>query len=357
MAPIRNTSISALSRRRLLKTGAASAAILAAPSVMRGVAAAEDNTVYVGTWGGAWGRAQETYFNKPFTEKTGIKCVAVGGISLAKVKAMVETGTYDFDICDMNYPQAEHDKLVQPMDRSVMDFTNIGPEGILANGLRDATFATQLVYRKDKFPNGGPKNWADFWDVKKFPGKRALNTRPNTILEFALMADGVPVDKVYPLDIERAFKKLNEIKPHITVWWSQIVEATRLIHDGEVDMISLWSSGVKMLKDSNDPVEVVWNQAHLEVGGAFYVIKGTPRAKNAFKYLEFFHDPKQHAEFCRTLAFGPGNPKCFEYMSKEEIALAPTAPQNWSIGVVPDYDWLTPRNAMLQERFSQWQAA
>ena len=34
------------------------------------------------------------------------------------------------------------------------------------------------------------------------------------------MADGVAPDKLYPLDVDRAFKKLEEIKPNITVWWT-----------------------------------------------------------------------------------------------------------------------------------------
>ena len=85
-------------------------------------------------------------------------------------------------------------------------------------GITSYSLGTNLVYRKDKFPNGGPQSWADFWDVKKFPGSRCFYDRSFSCLAFALLADGVPADKLYPMDVDRAFRKMSEIKPHIKVW-------------------------------------------------------------------------------------------------------------------------------------------
>src|SRR5215813_6795383 len=82
-------------------------------------------------------------------------------------------------------------------------------------GITSYSLGTNLVYRKDKFPNGGPQSWADFWDVKKFPGSRCLYDRSFSCLAFALLADGVPTDKLYPMDVDRAFRKMSELKPHI----------------------------------------------------------------------------------------------------------------------------------------------
>ncbi len=314
-------------------------------------------TVYVGTFGGSWQKAEEAAFFGPFTAKTGIKVVPVQGVSLAKVKAQIQARNYDFDVTDIEYHAAHLEGLVEPLDRNVVDVNNPAiKDGISGDGFKDVTGGSTLVYRKDKFPNGGPRSWTDFWDVKKFPGKRGMLVRANSVIEFALMADGVPPSKVYPFDMDRAFKKLDEIKPHITIWWTQGAQAMALMRDGEVDMMPMWSGGAQSLVDQGLPIEMVWNQAHLETGGKYYVLKGTPRAKNAFKYLEFFLDPKQHALFATMQNYGPGNPKAFDFMTKEQIAISPTAPDKLAQGIQPDYDWLTPRFGEIKDRLAAWMA-
>ena len=70
-----------------------------------------------------------------------------------------------------------------------------------------------------------------------FPGKRGLKKEPNVNLEWALLADGVPPEKVYevlgtPQGLERAFKKLDTIKGSI-VWWQAGAQAPQLLADGE----------------------------------------------------------------------------------------------------------------------------
>ncbi len=346
-------------RRHLLKAGIGTAASIASPMLSRGVAAAEDNTVYIGTWGGNWQKAQEEFGFKPFTERTGIKVIPFQGPSLGKLKGVVETKTYDFDIGDSAYWAAEQDNLVEPRDLSAIDMTNIPKECLVGiGGFRNVVYSAVLAYRKDAFAGGGPQGWADFWDVKRFPGKRALmQTQAHIVMEYALLADGVPPDKVYPLDIDRAFRKMNEIKPHITVWWAQVPQSQQLIRDGEVVMTAIWSSAAQVFEQAKVPIEFVWNGAHIESGSAFYVARGTPRAKLAWRYMETFMDPKLHAKFAVALGYGPGNPKSFDFMTKEEIARAPNSPDKLAIGVQPDYAWLQPRQNMLKDKFLEWLAA
>ncbi len=353
----KRNSLVGISRRALLKGSAGATALLAAPMLMRGIAVAQDKTLFVGTYGGPWQAAEEAAFYKPFTERTGIQVRPVQGVSLAKVKAQVQSGNYDFDITDIEYLTAEYGNLVEPIDFSVIDTKNIPKESIVRNGFRDVVLSTVLIYRKDKFPNGGPKNWADFWDVKKFPGKRSLGTRANTVCEQALLADGVPRDKVYPLDVDRAMKKLGEIKPNILVWWTQAAQSQQLIRDGEVDMMAIWSSGAQRLVADGLPIEIVWDGAHIESGGCFYVPKGDPRSKMAFQYLETYMDPKLHAQFASTLGYGPGNALSFQYMTKEQIERSPNSPEKLAVGVVPDYEWLTPRFDDIKAKFAEFIAA
>src|SRR5580700_1787510 len=109
-------------------------------------------------------------------------------------------------------------------------------------------YSSVLAYSQTKYPAGAaPDSWADFWDVKKFPGRRALRNHPLATLEAALMADGVAPDELYPLDVDRAFKKLEQIKPYITVWWTSGAQSAQLLNDGEVDMVMAWNGRVSAL--------------------------------------------------------------------------------------------------------------
>ncbi len=113
-------------------------------------------------------------------------------------------------------------------------------------------------FARHPLPSGERGKRADFWDVRRFPGNRGLciSDSPRTLI-FALLADGVPREKLYPLDLDRAFKKLDEIKPHIKVWWREGNQSQQLIRDGEVDMMSIWNARATELKQQGVPVELV----------------------------------------------------------------------------------------------------
>ena len=347
-----------IDRRGLLKTGMALTATLAAPHILSKRAEAQENTLFVNTWGGTIQAAEDAAYYKSFTEKTGVKIQPVSPVSFAKLKAVVQTGNYEFDVTTLNlvdFHQAMAENLVEPLDYTVINKSNLPEGGTIEEGIVSVLQATNLIYRKDKFPNGGPKSWADFWDVKKFPGKRGLYNQAVTSLEFALLADGVPKDKLYPLDEDRAYKKLNEIKPHITVWWTQGNQSESLIRDGEVDVMSIWNGRGQVVVDQGHPVEMVWNQAHADPN-MYFAPKGTPRKKIAMQFLEHMIQAKPQAEFCNILPYGPSNPKAFEFMTKAAIAKAPTSPEHNSLIFKPDAKWLTPRLPQIKDRFAQWLA-
>src|SRR5260370_15646052 len=107
--------------------------------------------------------------------------------------------------------------------------------------------------------------WADFWNTKRFPGGRSLRKDPRTTLEFALLADGVPIDKLYPLDVDRAFRSLDKIAPSVTVWWSSRHQPAHLLADKEVAFAAAFNSPVWTAATQDKmPLEVEWNQGALD---------------------------------------------------------------------------------------------
>ena len=343
-----------LSRRNMLALGAG--AMAAAPVVRNARAASK--TVYVNSYGGVWETSWRKAFFDPFTAQTGIAIKAVPGVSFAKLKAEVQTRNYEWDVInlgDVEYAQAVLEGLLEKVDRTAAKADQLPAKMVRDYCITSYSLGTNLVYRKEKFPKGGPQSWADFWDVKKFPGPRCLFDRSFTCLAFALLADGVPKDKLYPMDIDRAFRKMDEIKPHIKTWWRDGSQSQQLIRDGEVDMIAMWSARAVDLIDDRVPVEIVWNEAEIYYAN-LQIPKGDPNAPATWEFCNFVAQAKPQADFAMLLPYGPANPGAGALMSEARLRQTPAWPDNEKIGFTHDAAWIAPRLAQIRERWTQWLA-
>jgi len=345
---------SAFTRRRALATAGASFASLATPAIWS-PARAQNRTLYVNTWGGSWTAAEEVAYFKPFTEATGVAVRTVAPVSFAKLKAQVDSGKYEWDVTVIEQGEllrAERQGLVEPIDYNIIDKSRLFPNAVYANGIATCALGTNLAYRTDKFP-AGMKSWADFWDVAKFPGPRAMINNPVRALVFALAADGVPYDKIFPLDVDRAFKKLDRIKSNIKVWWTQGNQSQQLLRDGEVNAMAMWNARATELKTQGVPTEVVWNGGMIHTT-MWVVAKNAPNRDLAWKFIQSAIQPKPQAEFCSRLYYGPSNPEAFKFISAELANQMPTSPANAKVAILQDHEWYADNAGKVQERFAQW---
>ena len=164
------------------------------------------------------------------------------------------------------------------------------------------------------------------------------------------------MDKLYPLDFDRAFKKLDQIKPHIKVWWREGNQSQQLLRDGEVDMMSMWNARGSELKQQGVPVEVVWNGA-VRSPSTWCVLKGAPNRKLAWEFIQFVSGPKPQAEFSTRLYYGPTNPAAYALIPKDIAVQLPTYSANEAVSVKEDDTWEVDRITKLEERFTQWLAS
>jgi putative spermidine/putrescine transport system substrate-binding protein len=345
-----------MSRRGFLRAAAAGTALVAAPYVRR-AAAAEDNVLYVNTWGGNWEAAARKFFFDPFTKETGIQIRTVSPISFAKLAAQVRNGTYQFDVTTLgvtDVARANAAQLIEPA-RGNLDEHSLWPGAVYENGLATHAFANQIAYQKDAFPGGSIQNWADFWDLKKYPGARSLQRYPTRAIAYALLADGVAPEHLFPYDLDRAFRALDRLKPAIRVWWTEGPQSQQLLRDGEVKAIAIWNDYAHTVQTtSKTPVEVVWNQAVIDKG-CWVVAKGTPRAKNAWRLIQHIaNNPQGLAQFNAVDGSGPLNPKAFDYMDAQTRQNAPTLPEHMQQAVVLDGVKLLPQLDQIATRFDRW---
>jgi len=344
------STLLAPNRRTFLKgSGAALTTTLAMPYITR----AQENVLYINTWGGPWEEAAKAHLFDPFTAETGIQIRTVSPVSFAKLAQQVQTGTYEFDITTLGGGE-----LIRADQAGIIEDIAEAPYegGLFHNGVASHAFATVIAYRTDKFPNGGPQNWAEFWDVERFPGSRCLQRYPARVLPLALLADGVAVEDLYPLDIDRAFASLDKIKDHILVWWTAGAQSTQILRDGEVDLIGIWHGRYFEALDAGAPVGMTWNQGQID--RAYWVVaKDTPNAENAKKFIEFATSAKPLAGFVTQADYGPLNPAANEFISAEDAKRMPTSPENYPLTFEQDIENFGADIEEVAQRFEEWIAS
>ena len=178
----------------MIKIGNLRAATLAA-SLAFAFGAAHAAELTVVNFGGANGDAQKAAFNEPFQTQTGNKVTAVEyNGEQAKVKAMVEAKHVNWDVVEV-----ETGDIARGCDEGLyekLDWSKLGNKADIIKAAQQPcgagifVWSTALAYNGDRLKTA-PAGWADFWDVKKFPGKRGMRKGAQYNLEFALMADGV----------------------------------------------------------------------------------------------------------------------------------------------------------------------
>jgi putative spermidine/putrescine transport system substrate-binding protein len=340
-----------LARRTVLT--ALGAGALAVPFVHTARAA---EVLYINTWGGPWEEAARAILFDPFTQATGIEIKTIAPVSFAKLAAQVRTGVYEFDVTTLGVAElgrADQANLIDKYDTSKIPAASLWPGAVTLNGINSHAFANVIAYRRDKFPNGGPKTWAEFWDTAKFPGARCLQNYAARVMAFALMADGVAPDKLFPYDLDRGFKSLDRLKQDIRVWWTQSPQSQQLLRDGEVEMIGMWSTSAQQMVDQKVPITVEFNQAVIDIA-AWVVARGSPRTKNAWRFIEFAVAPERLAKFAQKNSYGPMNPASFQHLPPEAVRMMPTSPENLPKAVILDAEKLLPQLDVMSKRFEQW---
>ena len=349
--------------KSLILAGAASVALV-------GVAQAQDLTVV--SWGGAYTNSQLKAYHEPYEKEKGIKIASAdynGG--LAEVKAQVESGNVTWDIVDVELSDA-----VRGCDEGLLEVLPIdelppGDDGVAAQddfipgtlhecAVANIVWSTVYAYDKTKFPDGGPKTIADFFDTEKFPGKRGMRKNPKANMEFALMADGVPADQVYEtLSTEegkaRAFAKLDTIKDDV-VWWEAGAQPPQLLADGEVAMTTAYNGCLfNAIAKEGKPFEIVWDGQVFDLD-LFVIPKGAPNKDTAWDFIKFATDTKRLADQANYISYGPARKSSSAILPADILPHMPTAPDNFKNPLQNDFEWWADNQDEMNQRFTAWLA-
>jgi len=305
-----------------------------AVSLAGGVAQAQQ-TVTVVNQGGAPADAQRVAVFEPFSRETGIRVVVdTYNQELARLRSQIETKNLIWDVVSLN-PINEaagcEEGLLEKIDwKSIVDpkpfavvggFGECGAPYLISPGV--------MVYDADRIPaDRAPKSWVDFWDVAKFPGKRGLLYQPDQMLEVALIADGVlppdvPKALTAPGGVDRAFRKLAEIKPHVR-WWRSGDESMQLIMTGEVEMGYGWQGRVNAANSTNRRnLKIVWPAGYVNAIIYLGVMKGTPRKAEAVRLIQYNLAANTLARYAEIMGLPPANADTYPLLSESKRADLP----------------------------------
>ena len=352
-------------RRDLVRAVAALGLVPLAGRASRAADALE-RTVVVRTTGGVFEAALKRNFFDPFTKATGVRVIPVAasyGDMMAKSAAMQAANNVEWDIISPQF--TELGKLSQFLvdlgDCGAMP--NVAKEGVAQAcgryGVLYLTGGQVIAWDPNVFKDRKPQSWADFWDVQAFPGRRALpNTgSPWANLMTALIADGVPPSQLFPLDLDRAFHKLDQIKPHIATWWRTGDQSRQMWCNGDIAMSLMWSGTAYATKRGGTPLEWTYNQAIADFG-AWGILKGAPHPNAARAFIDFYvANPEAHAAFSREMGYTTSNRASADLLTAEEKKDLISSPEVLSGIVTVDADWLEGNRATALERWNKWVSA
>ena len=315
-------------------------AITSIPDKLKG-----SGTVRVCSFGGAFQDAQRQAYFKPFEQLSGIKVIESEGPDTAKIKAMVDTKNIEYDIAEEDGASilslAAKGDYWEPIDYSLYDVENIDPVFRSKFYCGMLPYAQIFAFRRDAFGGKTPKDNKDLWDTSTFPGPRSLQSGSGGLtpdLEVASMAAGVPPDKVYPIDIGRAFDSLKRIKPNVQQWWTAGAQPARLLNDNEVVMATAWNGRIAAIQASGAPVDIVWQDQLLRTD-VWAIPKGAPNRENAQKFIAFITMAVPQARLSMLIPYGFVNNEAAKHVPPERLKLLPTAPDIKAKLINHDTQW------------------
>ena len=306
------------------------------------------------SWGGTTQDAQKQAWAVPYSQASGARVTQDGPTDYGKLKAMVESGNVQWDVVDVEADfalRAASEGLLEPLDFSVIQRDKIDPRFVSDHGVGSFFFSFVLGFNQGKLGGKAPQDWTALFDTATYPGKRALYKWPSPgVLELALLADGVPADKLYPLDLDRAFKKLDTIKKDI-VWWGGGAQSQQLLASGEASLGQFWNGRLYALQQDGAPVGVSWKQ-NLVMADFLVVPKGARNKDAAMKFLANASSAKGQADFANLTAFAPVNVDSATQLKAE---LAPNLPTAYAKDQITlDYAYWAKNGPAIAARWNEW---
>lgn len=324
-------------------------------------AQAQQTTLTLNTPGGAVQEGGRAVLWGPAAKKLGYTIKEeTADNALDVLRLEVGSGNVKTDVIVMSGYQAAiagAQGMLEPLDYKAIDASGFLPGSAAPYCIGIYGYAAVMAWNTKTYAKQAPASWADFWDVQKFPGKRAMRSDAEAQVEMALLADGVTAADLYKVlsteaGLKRAVEKVRALKPSVAVWWSSGSQHSQLMKDGEVDMSTGWNGRFQAAKDAGGPAEYTYNGGILAYD-CFAVTKGSKRKPEAMKLINAMSTAEAQAGLTKYISYGPLNQKAYDtgIIGEKAAAVLPTSPANAKGMIVQDIDWWAKNNDKAQQMF------
>jgi putative spermidine/putrescine transport system substrate-binding protein len=317
-------------------------------------------TVVVRDSGGSYGAALQKAIYTPFTQETGIQ-VKVLNLDNAPLLAQIKQGRPQCDLINdsmMSFAKYAAEGALESLDRDrvkSVESAKIPEAQTTDHAIGHSFYGQCIAYRTDAFGGKKPESWADFWDTKAFKGGRAMCSPDGDLpeLEFALLADGVPMDKLYPLDVDRAFKVLTRLRSDIKKFWDSGPVPGVLLSRQEVTMSTVWDGRIADLEKQGVPVERQLNGIRRQFS-AYAIAKGAANVDNAYLLMDFSLRAESQANLAKAFPSNPSSPLAYAKLTEAERNALAGAPKYYDKGFDTDVDWWLKNESAVTKRWLEW---
>ena len=313
----------------------------------------------------SFGRADQAAltqaYYRPFRQSTGIevKAVSYDG-QTTELEQMVKTGNTFWDVMQVESRTLQlgcQAGLFEKLDHSrIANTDDFVPGAVSDCGVGIFVWSMALAYNADKLKRA-PASWADFWDVNKFPGKRGLRRTAKYTLEIALLADGVPPDDLYkelstPQGVDRAFRKLDQIKSDI-LWWEAAPQPAAFLKAGNLVMTSAYTLWIAREQEQEKNFRLSWDGSLYDLD-SWAIPKGSPKAAAAYRFIAFASRPENQRVLSENMAYGPSNKKALPLLNAKLAGTLPSAETNLKRALRVDVAFWMRHGEELEKRFDRW---
>ncbi len=325
------------------------------------------------SWGGSYTRSQMLAYVKPYREERGewVAMLTYGG-GLDEIREQRDTENVVWDVVDFEQSdliRACREGLLEKIDHGGLPPGDDGtpasedfiPGAFTECGVGQTVWSTVVGYDKDAVGATPPSKLADFFDLRKYPGKRGLRRDPRVVMEWALIADGVAPEQVYAtLDTEagqeRAFAVLDKIKGNI-VWWQEGSEPAALLDSDAVVMTSVWNGRLyRPVVEQGKPFAILWDGQIWDID-SWGIPKGSANLEKALDFIKFSTGSQRLADQAKYIPYGPARRSAMALVPEGTKSLLPTAEENMMRALQTDADWWAGRQVALAAKFEEWLAS
>jgi putative spermidine/putrescine transport system substrate-binding protein len=316
--------------------------------------AAAQTTLTFASYGGAYQAAQRKALLDPIEKMMNITFKEDTLTGIADVRAQVRANAVKWDVADLggaSCARGAAEGLFEPLDYSVIKTDGIDKAMVHPEWIGVIYYSTVIAWNTDKYGQNGPQSWVDFWDTKTFPGTRSLSRGASETFEVALMADGADPAKLYPLDVDRALKSLEKIKPSVVAWWASGAQSAQLLKDGEADMVAIWNGRAGAVIKDGAHAAITYNQGIFNTD-CLVIPKGAKNVAQAQKAIALMLSPDLQANIPTYIDYGPTNSKAFDTgkISADQAAKINSSPVNAAKQTYMNFDYWRDNLAKQTER-------